>query len=164
MGIRGFIGFAVGGSEKLTSNYYASYPKGLGLRMVTWLSTTDLRHAQAQAQALRVVPFGSVPPSPAWNRALRRMEGNPKVMLELGTVEDGGHLPYDPVFCEWGYMVDFDNWRFEVYRGLQKQPHSTGRFPADPFGGAYHQARMVAQWSLHLLPEKEVFLHACEEA
>lgn len=37
MGTRGFIGFVIGGDEKIAYNHFDSYPSGLGSNVLSWL-------------------------------------------------------------------------------------------------------------------------------
>ena len=34
------------------------------------------------------------------------------------------------LFCEWGYIVNFDTQELEVYRGFQEERHDKGRYAA----------------------------------
>jgi len=72
----------------------------------------------------------------------------------------------DSLFCEWAYVVDFDLNTFEVFKGFNTEhPLSPeDRFygfkyeEKRPSGKVYHPVRLVAKWSLDLLPTVETFV------
>lgn len=181
MGTRGFITFVVGGAEKTTYNHSDSYPEGLGLDTLRWLRTvvSDLDGLREQASQLRVVDPTSIPTEEdqrrlaefantsvsngrldEWYVLLRRTQGEPGEMLRAGVIEDASEFPLDSLFAEWGYVVDLDVERFEVYRGFQHHPHDKGRFAAhsprdDRYGGPYYPVALVASWPLAELPSDD---------
>ena len=64
-----------------------------------------------------------------WYSALRHLQGDLRAYLTLGvapTVEMD--WAKNSLFCEWGYLVNFDERTLEVYRGFQTRKHSNGRF------------------------------------
>jgi len=187
MGTRGFVGFVVGGVEKIAYNHWDSYPSGLGDEVLGWLRSAGsegLPAIREQARALRVVDPQSKPApedierlrpwtdlgvgeqsTADWYCLLRRTQGNPGAMLEAGTIEDGAHFPTDSLFAEWGYIVDFDTAMFEAYEGFQKSAHTEGRFalrtgPDDSNG--YFPVKLVAAWPLGSLPSAEEFIAKLE--
>jgi hypothetical protein len=158
MGTRGFVGFVVDKTEKITYNHCDSYPGGLGRDVLDFLRskqhelTCDVHRNQSGltvdlARKLRVVDPESTPTAEdierlqpfantvvsgrrldEWYVLLRETQGNPRAMLEAGVIEDGSQFPADSLFAEYGYMVDLDAMTFEVYEGFQQAPHSKGRF------------------------------------
>lgn len=66
----------------------------------------------------------------------------------------------DSLFCEWAYVVDFDNGFFEVYKGFNKSPlDKNERFsflqkkPCE-----YYPVSLVKRYSLDDLPSKADFI------
>lgn len=65
------------------------------------------------------------------------------------------------LFCEWGYVIDFDSRTFEIYEGYNKSPLSD----SDRFfnierdrNSCYHQIALVKKYDLLNLPTKGMFL------
>jgi hypothetical protein len=187
MSTRGFIGFVVDGTEKIAYNHHDSYPSGVGADVLTWLRTAvgDIEALTEQARALRVVPVDSEPTGadierlrgsldrsvgeprdrPDWYQLLRRNQGNPAAMLAAGVIEDGSDFPTDSLFAEYGYVVDLDAQVFEVFRGFQTAPHSSGRFagrtgPDD--SREYFPCALAASWRFDALPTDDVFVATVE--
>lgn len=186
MGTRGFIGFVVDGTEKITYNHNDSYPEGLGVDVLGWLRDAASEGADqitARARSLRVVdPNSAATPEDVerlrefadlgvstgylgeWYVLLRHTQGNPAAILQAGVVEDAAGFPADSLMCEWGYLVDLDARRFEAYRGFQHESHQDGRFANRPLEsyssgiGPYYPVRLVASWALAELPDDKAFL------
>lgn len=190
MSTRGCLGFVIDGEEKITYNHFDSYPSGLGSDMLEWLKSLEgpkLQEAVDQARALRVVSengpptdeeierlshladtnvYGSGKGVREWYVLLRRTQGDPQAILDAGVLIDGNEFVNDSLFCEWGYIVDFDRAVFEVYRGFQKAPHTEGRFHNRPIEehsvGTYHPIKLVGTFSLEQLPDPDVFCKAVD--
>jgi hypothetical protein len=193
VGTRGFIGFVVDGTEKIAYNHWDSYPSGLGNDMLEWLLSSavldgGIEAARDSARALRVVEPDSTPSADDierlkgfanlnvgeqttadWYALLRETQGNPRLMLEAGVIEDAGQFPCDSLFAEWGYVVDFDAQNFEVYKGFQKAPHDKGRFAGrEPYQPDHHPVveywpvALVASWPLGALPDEKTFVNTVD--
>lgn len=185
MGSRGFVGFVVDGKEAIAYNHASSYPSGVGLDVLAWLNHANLDIAAKVAKGVRVVSgatdptdedierlvhyldrhVGGTSERPTWYQLLRGTQGSVGDMIAAGVVEDASQFPRrDGVRCEWGYLVDFDAKRFEVYRGFQKEPHNQGRFvSAECNGGGFYPCRLVASWLLNERPDEDVFLAVLKE-
>lgn len=186
MGTRGIIGFVVDGEEKINYQQFDSYPSGTGVEVLTWLrGITDLPAIKEKVRAVEVVDPDSKPTQAQidqlkgyaddsvstghldeWYVLLRNTQGAPDRMIECGVIANHSSFALDSLFCEWGYIVDFDRDVFEIYRGFQTQPHTDGRFasrPPTPAGrdrhtGKYFPIRLVESYSLSALPTNEEFL------
>lgn len=171
MGTRGFMGFVVDGELKGQYNHFDSYPAGLGEDVLDWISAVDEDTARQSVKNLAVISDEDAVPTQAdferfgaywqnvsagqdWYSLLRNCQGNPDEVLASGVILDGTNFPADSVFCEWGYVVDFDNRVLEVYKGFQKAPHDLGRFASmennDP---RYYPIALVGTFSFDELPE-----------
>lgn len=183
MGTRGFITFVVDGTEKTAYNHFDSYPDGLGMDMLNWLRSGPV-DAEA-VRALRVMDESTPPTAEdivrlrgySWNAAqhggpkdlrdgqqwydlLHETMGNPARMLEAGAIEDASDFPCNSLFAEYGYVVDLDAGRFEVYEGFQRGAHSRGRFADRPGADGYFPVALLASWPLTELPSDEDFASA----
>jgi hypothetical protein len=83
-------------------------------------------------------------------------------MLDAGVIEDASNFPADSLMAEWGYVVDFDAERLEVYRGFQTSPHDKGRFAACEGRDGYYPCALVASWALSELPDEKTFLETAD--
>jgi hypothetical protein len=139
MGTRGFIGIVIDGDVKISYNHYDSYPEGMGLSVLGWVTAN--RHALTcgthrdvsggpvdLARKLQVVSSDSVP-TPAqikrltrfanlgvseqsvndWYCLLRECQGDIAATLEAGVIVDASAFPADSLFAEWGYIIDMDD-------------------------------------------------------
>jgi hypothetical protein len=152
MGTRGAFGVIIGEREKIGYNQYDSYPSGKGLEALHFLRGADLGFLRTQAEKLRVVGRDDSKPTPEdvaalkpwtdlgvseqsvddWYCLTRGSHGDFKEMLECGYVLDSSDFPLDSVFCEWGYIVDLDQNRFEVYKGFTNGRPTSGRWAGRP--------------------------------
>jgi hypothetical protein len=188
MGTRGVIGFVVDGQEKLTYNHFDSYPSGVGYEVLNWLRTlsgSKLDEVWDKAKALTLVNADDKP-TPGqiealktyadqgvstnqlddWYVLLRQAQGSLGAFLDAGYAPDSHEFPLDSLFCEWAYVIDFDQIVFEVYKGFQKVQPTEGRWkdaerlpnhrgdgPSD-----YWPVQRVGVWSLERLPDDAEFL------
>jgi len=212
MGTRGFVGVSVDGTEKIAYQQFDSYPSGVGLQALgaarkiaadpaAWreraagltLVTNDTRPTPEQVERLRQYADTAVSTGELteWYVLLRNLQGDLIGYLDVGLMEDAGRFPLDSLFCEWGYLVDFDEGVFEVYKGFQKAPHDRGRFAgriaAEVAAGkrldpaveaaerashyrdgyeppAYYEVALAEAWLLGALPDDEAFMAEIEES
>lgn len=185
MGSRGFVGFVVDGREAIAYNHASSYPSYTGLNVLAWLNHANLDIATRVAKGVRIVTRDTMPTDedierlmpyldrhvggtserPTWYQLLRGTQGSVGDMIAAGVVEDASRFPRgDSASCEWGYLVDFDTKRFEVYRGMQEQPHDRGRFAsAGRDEDGFYPCRLVASWPLDERPDEDAFLTALKD-
>ena len=184
MGTRGAFGVVVDDIEKIGYNQYDSYPEGKGVDILSWLRneieagregtiktlakdatlvSDDTQPSEADKEVCR--QFGSVSLGVSeqseddWYCLTRNTHGDIGAMLDLGYILDRGNFPIDSLFCEWAYIIDFDNRVFEVYKGFQERRHTSGRF-ADRYEGSpeYYPVKLVASFGFDRLPEESEFV------
>lgn len=169
MSTRGFVGFIVDGKEKIAYNHFNSYPSGLGMDVMQWAERANLQTAREQVAALQVVT-GEQPPTqrdierlspymdddlaqppdpPDWSTLLLGTQGDPAKILDCGYIKDASDFPINSLFAEWGYLVNLDIGKIEVYRGVQDTPHHESRFASrPPAGNGYWPVKLVATFPL----------------
>lgn len=192
MGTRGFMGLVIDGQQKIGYVHWDSYPSGLGKDMLEALRTLLLADSGDQvatlARQLEVVTQDT-PPSreqqerlgdyadtnvstkalDEWYVLLRRTHGDLVATLKAGYIEDAADFPYDSLYAEWGYLIDFDTKTFEAYRGFQHRPHTLGRFATGSgpdrmksLGHNYYPCALVGMWTFDNLPDTDAFVKALE--
>lgn len=182
MGTRGFVGFVAEGREVIAYQQFDSYPSGVGQDTLDWLRSANLDVVAKQLPNVKLVSDdtpptdadmealkGSYDPQvdqgrserPTWYQLVRGMQGNLGAMIRAGYVLDASTFVTDSLYAEWGYIVDFDEKRFEVYEGFQKRQHRNGRFAErTPARTGYWPVRLVASWPLDALPDNDAFYAA----
>jgi hypothetical protein len=145
MGTRGALGFRVGGKDKITYNHFDSYPEGLGVAMAGFIAAKPSVEG-ARVMVARLKDVSGTEPSEAyrvlyedsqedvstgqdWYSLLRGNQGDPEAILVSGVYEESGSSWLcDSLFCEWAYILNFDEEVLEVYVGFQTEPHEKGRY------------------------------------
>lgn len=204
MSTRGLIGFVADGELRATYNHSDSYPDGLGEVVLGFAAQlvkdgpAAVASAKARVKELVVVSGDETPTDkqinqlipwtdesvggptdngkPSWYQLLRRTQGNPDAILSSGFLVDSRDFGNDSLFCEWGYVIDFDAEAVEVYRGLRKEQPTKGRWctvEPDPeqaarqfsaFGYSYFPIEQVCVFPFAELPEPEVFYERISKA
>lgn len=185
MGTRGFVGLVIDNEIKIGYNHFDSYPSGIGSLVLADAKeiATNIDTYAAKARALLVIKDEA----DNYSR-LRHLQGNLLETLKYGEIIDAEDFPVDSLFCEWGYLLDFDHQTFDVYKGWQKSPPKDGRWAGRPTQQelderaeegrkmlknkviAEHQlsfyvdppeyfaVELVATWDLKDLPDEEKFI------
>lgn len=186
MGTRGFVGFQANNRETISYNHWDSYPDGLGLTVLNFVRhfTTDtenlyreqaanLHHVDENVkptrdEVVKLIKYSNLSVSERdaedWYCLLRETHGNPTAILGCGYAEHAPEWPKDSLFCEWGYLVDFDTRKLEVYQGFQTTPPRSGRWAGqsprpryEGDSGGYHAVNLVATYDFDDLPTDEAF-------
>ena len=139
MGTRGAIATRVGGVDRVHYNHYDSYPSALGfsfLRDVLAMLQAEAEY-KAKAVAIQLVDESSTPTEDDrkkyakffqqvstgadWYALLRDLQGELKQTLDLG-IGCKAHDDWlkDSLFCEYAYIINFDDRVVEFYKGFNK--------------------------------------------
>lgn len=182
MGTRGFVGFVADEKETITYNQFDSYPGGVGLTVLRFArqaeGTNFYRIKEAAANLVHV--SDAVPPTreqivklaryantrvstgdveAEWYVLLRETHGDPDLILKVGYAEHSPKWPLDSLFCEWGYMLDFDARKLDVYKGFQEAPPTDGRWAGNiGQSDGYFAVNRVASFDLDNLPTDDEFV------
>lgn len=149
VGTRGVTGFRLEGVDKIAYQQFDSYPSGVGQGVVKDLHglLKDRTETEAAVRSLSLVSDETPPNAEQiaklaeftdlrvskqttndWYCLLRETQGEPARILKAGYIQDSLSFMADSLFCEWGYIANFDDSVLEVYRGFQKSPHENGRY------------------------------------
>ena len=161
MGTRGAFGVIIGEQEKIGYNQFDSYPEGRGIEQLQWVRQIvftkdysfpgDFSKFKTLAEECEVVDDSTKPTkrekealrgwtdlnvseqsTDDWYCLTRDTHGSIENMLRCGFIYDNRDFPLDSLFCEWAYIVDFDQEVFEVYQGFQKKLPKKGRWAGRP--------------------------------
>jgi hypothetical protein len=133
MSTRGAYGVRIDGVDKVTYNHGDSYPEGLGSDLVkeiwSWF-TRGFGHAFLREELIiKAGVLELVPSTQTWYDRLRTTQGSLSGhLLDSGIMIDNASFLAESLYCEWAYIVNFDEMTFEVYKGFQKKPHYKGRY------------------------------------
>lgn len=136
MGTRGTYGFRHNGKEYLFYNHFDSYFTGLGINVINVIKSIDVEtmrravdnHIRVKSdecikteQIMELVKTDVITPPDTdftWHSVLRSIQYSPEYFAD-GTVRYwplANDFIDDKIFCEWGYIIDLDAERLEIYR------------------------------------------------
>lgn len=138
MSTRGLKGFKYEDKVYGIFNHFDSYPSGLGVEMVKTLQEVlkvDINSIYENIKNLIVVK-----PEEDDSDDLYEYSQTDNYILDLltgkaNTLLDGLEFIYDSLFCEYAYIIDFDDKTLKLYRGFQKEPQE-----GNIFGGNHDHA------------------------
>ncbi len=192
MGTRGAIGVRINGEDKMTYNHMDSYPDGLGATFLKETKTIkgSLKAYKKMAVELKLVDSDSNPTPEDikkyqrylnedvsqskketiengvdWYQLLREMQGEILQNLCSGVMLENNTFIHDSLFCEWAYIINFDDDTLEVYEGFQKnRVNIKGRYkdykPSE--GDGYFACSLVKTYPLNKLPSLKKFCNDLE--
>jgi len=184
MGTRGVTGVIIDGIEKIGYQQFDSYPSGVGIITLNALKKNDISKLKELAKSLKAVQENATPTKKEiellknyadltvsdgklenWYCLLRKTQGDLKAILDCGYIIDSKDFLNNSLFCEWGYIVNFDTNKLEIYQGFQKQKHDKGRYSNNLKEDdlAYYPCALIKEYDLKSLPTKKKFLSDLED-
>jgi hypothetical protein len=170
MGTRNLTMVIQNGQTKVAQyGQWDGYPEGQGATALKFLKSSNLQHFTNQLQKCQFLKdSGGYPPSNFVDR-----DHGAEILNEINNTNeseikliDSTNFAGDSVFCEWGYVVDFDTQTFEVYKGFNKIPLvENDRFfflQTDGGNHGHYPIKILEKFSLTDLPTLSKFLEICE--
>ena len=180
MGTRGLWGFRHKGEDKLTYNHWDSHPDGLGEWVVDFVRTSSLKELREIEGRILLVKTNSKPTKEqqreceeyanlgvdeqrrdSWYCLLRETQGKPHVYKDgvnkkgLRYMIDDREFIKDSLFCEWGYIINLDTKRLEVWEGFQTTPQKGNRYGESELkcSKGYYPCALVLEMPLDDIPK-----------
>ena len=183
MSTRGLIGFRCNDTDKLIYNHSDSHPDILGLQVLRDLRTVkdwntvwkqfeslvaipetrplDEHSSMAVQELRRHLPEFEYKTAPkTFYDLYRPLQGTLSPYLEgkLMFLPDASDFIYNSRFCEWAYIVNLDEWKFEIWKGGQMKPNSENRYGAEKDRMGFYSCDMAKAYELEDLPEPGRYL------
>lgn len=136
------------------------------LRKCRWITEKEIDGIKARISSGVIAEWQDVYPELSRGTAakiLQMVYDHPEGMVLKNDIS----FAADSLFCEWAYVIDLDQNRFEVYKGSNNTPtDETDRFhqfeaigEANAFGEErYYCVTMLAAYPLDELPDRDTFL------
>lgn len=176
MGTRHLIAVYQGGTHKIGQyGQWDGYPSGQGKDVLTFLHDENKVHMLKEYR-LKNCRFLTPKEIEKINLEKNPIESRPQLSRNMGadilnlaaTVDrlalvDSLEFAADSLFCEWAYVIDFDQNVFEVYKGFNTT-QAVGRFADMPTeaGSEYQPVTLIKSYALDDLPSFEEFITDCE--
>lgn len=152
MGTRGTYGMRKSETDKLMYNHFDSYPSALGVTMMNFVKGKTDAELSDQYDFMQEVDSDTPPTKEQWEKChkagtinlgvssqkeddwycvLRNLQG------DLSKQCPPSGVPYfvknndfvkDSLSCEWGYIVNVDTGKLEIYKGFNKNKNGRGRY------------------------------------
>ena len=168
MGTRNLIAVFMDGEYKVAQYcQWDGYPSGQGKDILEFLKTQNLEEFKEKLRLCKflsdkdVVDFNEKFENKSYKLSdfpeFSRDTGSDILKLILDSqglkLQNSISFSGDSLFCEYGYVVDFDKETFEFYKGYNKK-EETGRFKEYlDEKSSYTPITLVGSWNLKELPE-----------
>lgn len=154
MGTRGIYGLRKNKKDKITYNHYDSYPSWLGENIFDFIKRHSIEEmnnlydrlilvdenkniitltAEEQEKLDKLIEYddeGKIKEKDMY-WLLRTFQGNLDKYDEFKNVDfmcDGHDFIKNSLFCEYGYIINLDTNKLEVFEGFQTKPQKTNRY------------------------------------
>ena len=79
-------------------------------------------------------------------------------------VKDSSTFAEDSLFCEYGYVVDFDKNTFEIYEGFNETPlNKSERFYCKDKKDKYYPIKFICEFDINNLPSDDEFINKLKQ-
>lgn len=179
MGTRGVFGFHKNSVDKIRYNHYDSYPSGLGKDVKEFVTKhidelndisdrivlVDNKHPPTKKQIKECEKYTDLSVSEQstkdWYCLLRGAQDNLEAYADgLKYMEDGADFIKESLFCEWGYVINLDTNRLEIYKGFQNHPQDN-RYKITKSRDGYYNCALIREVPLSQV--KNFDMNALEE-
>ena len=167
MSTRGIYGIRKNNVDKITYNHADSYPSCLGMNVADFFANVDLDKLCEVFDSIQLVKHDDIVtediaktiPAELSNFNinggqktfycyLRNAQGDLSAYLKgLKYMIDSHDFIMESLFCEWGYIVNLDTGKLEVWVGYQKSPTEGNRYGTTHDEGGYYPCKMVAEFT-----------------
>lgn len=179
MGTRGVYGFVKNNVDKLTYNHFDSYFNGLGVDIVDFIRKTSIEEMNQIFDKIIMVKETDIPTVEQVIKCyqfanlnvgtqcvsdfyclLRETQGDLFAYknTELIYMIDDKDFIKNSLFCEYGYIINLDSEKLEIYIGGTKEKINN-RYNTEPFEG-YYQCELIKEYPLENIPEN--WIEECE--
>lgn len=167
MSTRGIFGFRKNNVDKTTYNHADSYPSELGKQISKFFADADLVKLGEVFDSIQLVnhydivtediaetipaelsDFNVNGGQKTFYCYLRKAQGDLSVYLKgLKYMIDNYDFITSSLLCEWGYIVNLDTGKLEVWRGFQESPTEGNRYGITQDENGYYPCKMVAEFT-----------------
>ena len=167
MSTRGIYGFRKNGIDKTSYNHFDSYPSELGKSIADFFADVDLAKLGEIFGSIQLVDENNIVTEdiaktiPAefsdfnvnggqktFYCYLRNAQGDLSGYLKgLKYMIDNHDFIKTSLFCEWGYIVNLDTGKLEVWLGYQKSPTEGNRYGTTHDEDGYYPCKMIAEFT-----------------
>ena len=126
MSTRGSFGYIINDIPVLFYNHFDSYPVGLGNDILNFISKSNLNEKWSLYRNDEI------------------LLSNDLCSVKYNDVSKNNDFIKNSLFCEFAYVINFDNMTLEFYNGYQKKSQIGNRFGCDLNEGDYYPCRLVA--------------------
>jgi len=191
MGTRHLIAVYLDGAYRIAQyGQWDGYPSGQGVTILDFLKTADLDRFKEQLKLVHFETkaeqkkkeefFKEIGAEGGWMNTeqanqyhrqypLLTRDNGAKILQMVYDLKEPAFLQnsidfaMDSLFCEWAYVIDFDQRVLEVYEGFNKDPVPRGRFISETTDSqGYTCIKLKKVYPLDRLPTEKEFVHELE--
>jgi hypothetical protein len=146
MSTRGFVGYKKNKKIKGWYNHFDSYPTGLGEEVFEKCLIHNVEELKSFFDRIEFVKDEGAYQA---HKGIFEMDWQ----FDRPVMQDGGDFYKNGLFCEWGYIFDFDHRSLKVYRGFGETPDRGKKdwYHRGGFDGRMFFVNEVADFDFELL-------------